>query len=76
MAFIGIYTLKKQQEMHDLKCILAAWYTFGRRKQKIQCIPSFPLKPIRRYLISLSHLIELLKLYIKPLSIFHILLSF
>jgi hypothetical protein len=32
----------------DLKCILLACYTFGRRKQKIP--PSFPLKTIRRYL--------------------------
>jgi hypothetical protein len=26
---------KNKQERHDLKCILVAWYTFGRRKQKI-----------------------------------------
>jgi hypothetical protein len=39
--------------MHDLKCTLVAWYTFGRRKPKnYQCIPSFPLKTIRRYLIN------------------------
>jgi hypothetical protein len=44
----SIYSWNKQ-EMHDLKSILAAWYTFGRRKQKYQCIPSFPLKTIRRY---------------------------
>ena len=34
----GIYWhlyLKKTQDSHDLKCILIAWYTFGRRKQKI-----------------------------------------
>ena len=32
----GIYwhLLAKKQERHDLKCILVAWYTFGRRKQK------------------------------------------
>jgi hypothetical protein len=45
MSFIGTYTRNKQ-EMHDLKCILVAWYTFG------QCIPSFPLKTIRRHLIN------------------------
>jgi hypothetical protein len=39
--------------MHDLKCILVAWHTFGIRKQKYQCIPSFPLlKTICRYLIN------------------------
>ena len=38
--------------MYDLKCILVTWYTFGRRKQKIQCISSFPLKTIHRYLIN------------------------
>jgi hypothetical protein len=35
MAFICIYTWNKQ-EMSELKCILVAWYTFGRRKQKYQ----------------------------------------
>jgi hypothetical protein len=47
----GIYIWNKQ-EMYDLKCILVTWYTFGRRKQKIQCISSFPLKTIHRYLIN------------------------
>jgi hypothetical protein len=45
MAFISIYNQNKQ-EMHDLKCILVAWYTFDRRKQKL------PIKTIRRYLIN------------------------
>jgi hypothetical protein len=30
----GIYRHLYKQEMHDLKGILVAWYTFGRRKQK------------------------------------------
>jgi hypothetical protein len=51
MAFLDIYTRNKQ-EMHDLKCILVAWYTFGRRKQNYQRIPSVPLITIRRYLIN------------------------
>ena len=53
MAFIGTYTRNKQ-EMHDLKCILVAWYTFGGRKQKIpmDSFFSIKLKTIRRYFIN------------------------
>jgi hypothetical protein len=54
MAFIGIYSRNKQ-EMRDLKCILVVWYTFNQRKKKYQCIPSFPLKTIRRYFIKLNY---------------------
>ena len=48
MAFI----LEKTQEIHDLKCILVAWYRLVEENKKYQCIPSFPLKTIRRYLIN------------------------
>jgi hypothetical protein len=33
--FIVWHLYLKRHEMHDLKWILVAWYTFGRRKQKI-----------------------------------------
>jgi hypothetical protein len=38
--------------MHDLKCILVAWYTFDRRKQKIPMYSFLSIKTIRRYLIN------------------------
>jgi hypothetical protein len=41
--YIGIYTWNKQ-EIHDLKCILVAWYTFGQRKQKIPVYSFFSTK--------------------------------
>ena len=52
--YIGIY-ISNKQEIHDLKCILVAWYTlsFGRRKKQTnQCVPPFSLKIIRGYLIN------------------------
>jgi hypothetical protein len=40
-----------KQEMHDLKCILVAWYTFDRRK-KIAMYSFLSTKTIRRYFIN------------------------
>jgi hypothetical protein len=51
MAFIGIYTRNKQ-EMHDLKYILVGNSHLVEENKNYQCVPSFPLKTIRRHLIN------------------------
>ena len=50
MAFTGIYTRNKQ-EMHDLKLFLWRGTHLVDENKNYQCISSFPLKIILRYLI-------------------------
>jgi hypothetical protein len=40
-----------KQEMHDLKCILVAWYTFDRRRKNSNVFLPFHLKPFADILL-------------------------